>query len=151
MTFQANHPQPLNGNNPHWMQYALELAKKAKDLDEVPVGAVLVLNDEIIGRGFNQPISLNDPTAHAEVMALRDAAKTLSNYRLVDTTLYVTLQPCEMCLGAIRHARVKRVVYGAADTREILNHFSEIEGGVLEDSCSDLLKSFFKSKREKIT
>ena len=149
MTFQANPQPPLSGNDKHWMQAALELAKQAEQVCEVPVGAILVLDNEIIGRGYNQPISSNDPTAHAEIIALRDAAKRLGNYRLINSTMYVTLQPCEMCRGAIRHARVNRVVYGATDTREHLNHFVHYDGGVLHEYCSSQLKKFFKLKREK--
>lgn len=143
-----------------WMRRALALAARAEAQGEVPVGAVLVLGDEIVGEGWNRPISAYDPTAHAEIMALRDAAARLGNYRLVDTTLYVTLEPCVMCAGAIIHARVHRVVYGAADPKsgaagsvftilgtDKLNHRVEVSCGVLEKECADLLKAFFRRKR----
>ena len=101
----------------HWMEYALTLADKAEQLGEVPVGAVLVLNDQVIGQGWNLVINQNDPCAHAEIMALRDGGKTINNYRILDATLYVTLEPCAMCAGAIVHSRVKLVVYGASDLK----------------------------------
>lgn len=142
------------------MNLALELARKAEAEGEVPVGAVLVLNGELIGEGWNQPISGNDPTAHAEIQAMRDAAQRISNYRLLDTTLYVTLEPCPMCAGAMVHARVSRVVFGATDPRtgaagsvfnllqaESLNHQAEVEGGVLAYECSTMLRDFFRKKR----
>jgi len=144
------------------MRQAICLAQQAWDQGEVPVGAVLIKDDRIIGRGFNQPISTCDPTAHAEIIALREAASAIQNYRLVDTTLYVTLEPCLMCWGAIFHARVSRVVFGAKEnygqsrgssTTEIALHsFSrsiDIKGGILGDQCSHQLKSFFKQKRQK--
>jgi len=142
------------------MQAALDLARQAAAIDEVPVGALVVVGGEIIGRGFNQPISRHDPTAHAEIMALRDAAQHQGNYRLPDSTLYVTLEPCVMCSGAIMHARVARVVFGARDPKTgaagsvidlynepRLNHHAEIEGGVLADQCAALLSSFFAARR----
>lgn len=144
-----------------YMREALAEAKKAWAVGEVPVGAVLVKEGEIIGRGFNQPISSHDPSAHAEVMALRDAAKNLGNYRLVDSTLYVTFEPCSMCAGAIFHARVKRVVYGAAEYKtgaagSIVNLFAEpklnfharIEGGILAEECGQLVSEFFAERRK---
>jgi len=144
-----------------WMQHALKLARHAESIDEVPVGAVIVKDNEIVSEGWNQPITSNDPTAHAEVIALRGAAQVLQNYRLVDTTLYVTLEPCAMCAGALIHARVTRVVFGATDPRtgaagsvfdilttKKLNHMVEIEQGVLEPECAQLLKQFFKNKRK---
>lgn len=144
-----------------WMQHAIQLAKHAESIDEVPVGAVIVKNNEIVAKGWNQPITGNDPTAHAEVVALRAAAEALSNYRLVDTTMYVTLEPCTMCAGALIHARVSRVVFGATDPRtgaagsvfdilttKKLNHVIDVEQGVLEHECAQLLKDFFKSKRK---
>ena len=147
-----------------WMQRALELAQQAKAAGEVPVGAVLIRQDQILGEGWNAPIGQNDPTAHAEIRALRHAAEALGNYRLLDTTLYVTLEPCVMCAGAIIHARVKRVVIGAADPRtgaagsvfDILNsdrhnHQVEISQGVLADECGALLKAFFQARRNKNT
>jgi tRNA(adenine34) deaminase len=147
-----------------WMQRALELAQRAKVEGEVPVGAVLVKEDHILGEGWNAPIGQHDPTAHAEIRALRQAAERLGNYRLLDTTLYVTLEPCVMCAGAIIHARVKRVVFGAADPKtgaagsvfNILNsdrhnHQVEINQGVLADECGILLKEFFQARRNKNT
>lgn len=142
------------------MRRALELAQTAEEYGEVPVGAVLVLNNEIIGEGFNQVITLNDPSAHAEALAIRAAGQALGNYRLVDTTLYVTLEPCAMCAGLITHARIKTLVYGATDPRtgaagtaiEVLNHSSmnhkvEIIGGVLAEECGDILRNFFRKRR----
>lgn len=144
-----------------WMQYALELANRAEAEGEVPVGAVVVYQDQVIGEGWNRPIIDNDPTAHAEIMALRSAAKKINNYRLVDTTLYVTLEPCIMCTGAIIHSRVKRVVYGASDPKagasesafnilgeDVLNHKVDIERGVLAQECGQVLTDFFRCKRE---
>lgn len=144
-----------------YMREALAEAKKAWAAGEVPVGAVLVKEGEIVGRGFNQPISSHDPSAHAEIMALRDAAKNLGNYRLVDSTLYVTFEPCAMCAGAIFHARVKRVVFGAAEYKtgaagSIINLFAEprlnfhaqIEGGILAEECGRLVSEFFAERRK---
>lgn len=143
-----------------WMRYALELADRAAIENEVPIGAVLVQNHQIIGEGWNQPIRACDPTAHAEIMALRQAAKYLNNYRLLDTTLYVTLEPCVMCSGALIHARVKRVVFGAYDAKagaagsrfDVLrdtrhNHQIECVSRMLAEECEQRLKLFFKSKR----
>lgn len=145
-----------------FMREALALAAQGAALGEVPVGAVLVQDGEIIGRGFNQPVLRNDPTAHAEIMALRDAAGRVGNYRLPGSTLYVTLEPCVMCTGAIMHARVARVVFGARDPKtgsagsvvdlygeSRLNHHADIEGGVLADECGSLLSSFFAARRSK--
>ena len=147
-----------------WMQRALELAQQARAEEEVPVGAVLIRQDQILGEGWNAPIRQHDPTAHAEIRALRHAAEALGNYRLLDTTLYVTLEPCVMGAGAIIHARVKRVVIGAADPRtgaagsvfDILNsdrhkHQDEMSHGVLADECGALLKAFFQARRNKNT
>ena len=147
-------------NDEDWMQYALSLAKKAEQQDEVPVGAILVMDDECIAEGWNKPISSNDPTAHAEIMALRAASEQLQNYRLPKTTLYVTLEPCMMCVGALIHARVARVVYGATDPKagaagsvfellgtDKLNHKIEITRGVMKDECASLLTSFFQRRR----
>jgi len=144
----------------YWLAHALTLAKKAQAMHEVPVGAVVVYQDEAIGEGWNQPIAQHDPTAHAEIIALRQAAKHLNNYRLIDTTLYVTLEPCAMCAGAMVHARIKRLVYGAADPKSgaagsvfnilqapLLNHAVICEQGVLADACSCLLKDFFRERR----
>ena len=144
------------------MAEALLLARQAAEKDEVPVGAVLI-NEEnkLIASGHNQPISASDPTAHAEIVVLREAARKLNNYRLPNTTLYVTLEPCTMCVGALVQARVKRVVYGAVEPKTgavesahqlfdkgDFNHKPEIEGGVLADQCSSLLSDFFSHKRE---
>lgn len=145
-----------------WMSVALDLARQAAAADEVPVGALLVVDSVVVGRGFNQPILRHDPTAHAEIMALRDAATRLANYRLPGSTLYVTLEPCVMCTGAIMHARVGRVVFGARDPKtgaagsvvdlyaeDRLNHHAEIVGGVLAEDCAALLSSFFAARRAK--
>ncbi len=143
-----------------WMRRALALARRAADAGEVPVGAVLVRGDEVIGEGWNRPIGACDPTAHAEILALRSAAIQVGNYRLVDSTLYVTLEPCPMCAGAIVHARIARVVFGAADPRtgaagtvfdllrsSQLNHRAEVAGGVLAEDCGALLREFFRARR----
>jgi len=145
-----------------FMGVALELARQAASFDEVPVGAVVVRDGEVVGRGFNQPIGRHDPTAHAEVMALRDAAECLGNYRLPGCTLYVTLEPCAMCIGAIFHARIGRVVFGARDPKtgaagsvidlfaeERLNHHAEIVGGIRAEECGALLSGFFAARRQK--
>ena len=144
-----------------FMREALVLAQRAWDAGEVPVGAVVVKDGEIIGCGFNQPISSSDPTTHAEIVALREAAGHLKNYRLVDCELYVTLEPCMMCVGAMLHSRLKRVVFGAADPKtgacgsvinlpaeEKLNHHATFHGDVLAGECSSLLKAFFAQRRE---
>ena len=145
-----------------FMGLALDLAREAGAAGEVPVGALVVLEGEIVGRGRNQPIGLSDPTAHAEIMALRDAAAQLGNYRLPGCSLYVTLEPCAMCAGAIMHARVARVVFGARDPKtgvagsvidlfaeERLNHHAEIVGGVLEAECGAMLSAFFAARRSR--
>jgi len=142
------------------MSRALELAHKAGLDGEVPVGAVIVKDNEIIAEGWNRPISTSDPTAHAEIIALRTAATVLNNYRLLDCTLYVTLEPCAMCAGAMVHARVKRLVYGAADPRAgaagtlfnitnhaALNHRLEVTTDVMAEECGALLRSFFQARR----
>lgn len=142
------------------MLEALKLASTAQAAGEVPVGAIVVKNGVIIGRGYNQPISGRDPTAHAEIVALRDAAKTLGNYRLSDCELYVTLEPCIMCAGAIMHARIARVVYGAPDPKtgacgsvvdlfaeSRLNHHTVVTGGILADDAAQLLQDFFAARR----
>ena len=144
-----------------WMRHALQLAKRAESEGEVPVGAIVVYENEVIGEGWNRPIFDSDPTAHAEVMALRSAAKKINNYRLLDTTLYVTLEPCIMCSGAIIHSRVKRVVYGAQDPKagavesafnilgtDCLNHQVKVDGGVLATECGQILTGFFRKKRQ---
>lgn len=143
-----------------WMRHALMLADRAQQQGEVPVGAVLVQQGRIVGEGWNQPIGLHDPSAHAEMIALRDGAQRLANYRVLDTTLYVTLEPCVMCAGAIVHARVSRLVFGAWDPKAgavssvydvisnpRLNHRLDWQGGVLEAECAELLRSFFRSRR----
>lgn len=144
------------------MRAALELAREAGALDEVPVGALVVCEGEIVGRGFNRPIGAHDPTAHAEIMALRDAAARLGNYRLPGCTLYVTLEPCAMCSGAIMHARIARVVFGARDPKtgvagsvidlfgeRRLNHHAEVTGGVLAEECGAMLSAFFAARRRR--
>ncbi|MCF6194823.1 MAG: tRNA adenosine(34) deaminase TadA [Kangiellaceae bacterium] len=144
------------------MQKALTLANKAEAFGEVPVGAILVKNEKIIGRGFNQPITKSDPSAHAEIIALREGGQTLKNYRLVDTTLYVTLEPCAMCAMAMVHARIKTVVFATKDPRtgaggslhQLLqhpehNHQIEIIEDVLQQECSQLLKAFFRNRRRR--
>ena len=143
-----------------WMSFALEQARKAEKEGEVPVGAILVKDDFIIARAHNKPISSNDPTAHAEIQLLRAAGEELKNYRLPGTTLYVTLEPCAMCLGAIMHARIERVVFGAHDPKtgvcgssqnfmeaSCFNHKIDLASGVLENESKQLLKNFFKSRR----
>ncbi len=149
-----------NEQDLEFMQLALVEAQKARALGEVPVGAVLVSDNQVIATGHNQPINNNDPSAHAEVVTLRVAGQNLSNYRLPNTTLYVTLEPCMMCCGAIMHARISRVVYGAADAKTgcvhsvlnlfdnpRLNHHTMVEGGVLAEECAQVLKDFFKERR----
>ncbi len=145
------------------MQQALSQAHNAWALGEVPVGAVVVKDGQVIATGFNQPIGTHDPTAHAEIMALRAAATILGNYRLPGCELYVTLEPCVMCAGAMMHARLKRVVFGAADPKtgacgsivnlfeqEKLNHHTEVVGGVLAEECGGLLKAFFAERRRAV-
>ena len=142
------------------MAQALALGRAAADAGEVPVGALVVLGDEIIGSGSNQPIGAHDPTAHAEVVALRDAAGRMGNYRLPGATLYVTLEPCVMCAGAIMHARIARVVFGASDPKtgavgsivnlfaeDRLNHHAVVEGGVMAEECGRMLSEFFAARR----
>ena len=144
-----------------FMQAALLEARKAGEAGEVPVGAVVVKDGEIISRGYNRPISGNDPTAHAEIMALREASQEQDNYRLPDCELYVTLEPCMMCVGAMIHARIKRVIFGAHDPKtgacgsvidlfaeKSLNHHTAVKGGVLEEACATMLKNFFAIKRK---
>ncbi len=146
----------------NFMQQAIALARSAAEHEEVPVGAVIVKDDKIIAHAANSPISTHDPTAHAEILALRRAAAMLENYRLPATTLYVTLEPCIMCMGAIIHARVQRIVFGAHDPKtgaaesrysigndSLLNHRLQITGGVCERECSALLKDFFRTRRSK--
>lgn len=144
-----------------WMQAALDLARRGGEAGEVPVGAVVVKDGQIIGRGYNQPISSNDPTAHAEIMALREAAAHLQNYRLSECTLVVTMEPCVMCAGAILHARIARLVYGAREYKTgahgsvmdvfaepRLNHHCQVQGDVLGDECSGLISGFFEARRQ---
>ena len=150
----------MNSTDLQYMSRALELARFAEANGEVPVGAVIVKENQIIGEGWNQPITTHDPSAHAEMLAMRAAAKSLGNYRLLDTTLYVTLEPCAMCAGAMVHARIKRLVYAATDPRagaagtlfnivqhDALNHRVEVTGGVLEEECAALLRNFFRTRR----
>lgn len=142
------------------MRHAIRLAQRAEAQGEVPVGAVLVLDGKCIAEGWNAPITDNDPTAHAEIMAMRQAGRMLENYRLIGSTLYVTLEPCVMCMGAIAHARVKRIVFGAIDNKrgavcsalslanaDFLNHQVEWHGEVLAEICGDLLRDFFRARR----
>lgn len=149
-----------NERDNYWMQKAIALAEKAADLGEVPVGAVLIQDDTVIGEGWNQPISTHDPSAHAEVMAIKQGAKTLQNYRTINTTLYVTLEPCPMCAGLMVHARIDRLVFGAKDAKtgsagsimdlvrhDQLNHKVEVLGGVEAEKCGNLLSDFFKRRR----
>jgi len=131
-----------------YMHRALGLARRAQEEGEVPVGCVVVLQDEIVGEGWNRPIAASDPTAHAEIQALRSAALSRKNYRLTGATLYVTLEPCDMCIGAMFHARVARVVYGASDPKKlVLKNEVVLQGGVLAQECGALLSKFFAAKR----
>lgn len=147
-------------NDEQWMWHALRLAQRAEQQGEVPVGAVVVQGERCIAEGWNQPIQNNDPCAHAEIVALRKAGQALNNYRLIGTTLYVTLEPCVMCMGAIAHARVKRLVFGAFDPKRgavchalqladaaFLNHKVEWTAGILAGNCSEILTDFFKARR----
>lgn len=147
-------------NDLYWMQYAIQLAAKAEATGEVPVGAVLVKNGQILGEGWNLSICRHDPTAHAEMQAIRQAGQALQNYRMLDCTLYVTLEPCAMCAGALVHSRVKRLVFGASDLKAgacgsvfdlvrhpQLNHQLEVCGGVLAEQCATQLSAFFKKRR----
>jgi len=131
-----------------YMQRALALAKRAQDEGEVPIGAVVVFQDQIVGEGWNRPIAAHDPTAHAEIQAMRAAAAKTGNYRLTGATLYVTLEPCDMCVGAMFHARIARTVYGAKDPKKlVLKNQVAIEGGVLAEECGAMLSKFFAAKR----
>src|SRR6185295_17890097 len=131
-----------------YMQRALALAKRAQDEGEVPIGALVVFQDQILGEGWNRPIAAHDPTAHAEIQAMRAAAAKTGNYRLTGATLYVTLEPCEMCLGAMFHARVARLVYGATDPKKlVLKSTMTVERGVLAEECGAILSKFFAAKR----
>ena len=156
----AEAPEAITPEHEAFLRQALELADEAERAGEIPVGAVVVYNGAVIGRGSNAPITSVDPTAHAEIRALRDAAQTLGNYRLAGTTLYVTLEPCAMCAGALVTARVERLVFGTRDLRfgavrskfrladsDLLNHRVEIVEGVLADECLDRLQRFFRAAR----
>jgi tRNA(adenine34) deaminase len=179
---QITSSQHLKKNNPlqkgivdvrHWseegenevdasfMRQAMLLAEKAQAIGEVPVGAIIVVDSMIIGQGYNQSIALHDPSAHAEMLALREAAKNLENYRVLNATLYVTLEPCPMCAGALVHGRIKRVVFGAYDQKtgaagttmnivqhDSLNHKMEVTGGCLQDDCGAQISAFFKQRRK---
>jgi tRNA(adenine34) deaminase len=144
-----------------WMRYAIRMAQRAEQQGEVPVGAVLVKNEQCLAAGWNSPISSHDPSAHAEINVLREAARVVQNYRLIDTTLYVTLEPCVMCMGAIMHARIKRLVFGAVDGQrgavvsalkladaDFLNHKITWSARVLDASCAGLLQDFFRARRK---
>jgi tRNA(adenine34) deaminase len=152
----------MDKTDEYYMRFAIEQAKLAETIGEVPVGAVLVQDDQLIASAHNQPISTNDPTAHAEIQLLRNAGQAVNNYRFPGTTLYVTLEPCTMCLGAMIHARISRVVFGAYDektgvcgscqdlsTSDCFNHKIELQGGVLAIESKELLQQFFKNKRKK--
>jgi tRNA(adenine34) deaminase len=153
-------PLASDMNDADFMGEAIALAREAEAAGEVPVGAVVVKAGAIIGRGYNHPIAAHDPTAHAEIVALRDAAARIGNYRLIDCELFVTLEPCTMCAGAIMHARISRLVYGAPDPKAgacgsianlfadgRINHHTRVESAVRSEECSLLLKSFFKNRR----
>ena len=152
----------MDGADAEYMRAALAQAGKAKRHGEVPVGAIVVLDDTVVGEGFNQPIGAHDPTAHAEVVAMRAAAKRLGNYRLTGATLYVTIEPCQMCVGAMIHARIARLVYGTPEPKAgaiesamrahehpALNHRIDATGGVLESECRALIQSFFEGRRDR--
>lgn len=145
-----------------WMRVALDEAQRARDAGEVPVGAIVCIGDEMVGRGLNQPIGSSDPTAHAEIVAIRDAARRLRNYRLTGATVYVTLEPCLMCVGALVHARIGTLVYGAAEPKSGAvvstvragelpghNHRFEVVAGVLGDDCRDIVQAFFRERRSR--
>jgi tRNA(adenine34) deaminase len=144
-----------------YMKAALALAQQARERGEVPVGAIVVVDDEILGEGYNQPVGTNDPTAHAEIVAMRAAGQQIGNYRLTGATLYVTIEPCQMCVGAMVHARIARLVYGAPEPKagaiesamrahehSSLNHRVEVTGRVLEDECRDTIQAFFRDRRQ---
>ncbi|WP_437615251.1 tRNA adenosine(34) deaminase TadA [Erwinia sp. V71] len=160
LRFSPLETQVSHNNDEYWMRQALTLAQRAWDEGEVPVGAVLVLGDRVIGEGWNRPIGHHDPTAHAEIMALRQGGKVLENYRLIDATLYVTLEPCTMCAGAMVHSRIGRLVFGARDEKtgaagsllDVLghpgmNHRIAISEGVLATECAAMLSEFFRQRR----
>ncbi|MFT5839568.1 MAG: tRNA(adenine34) deaminase [Flavobacteriales bacterium] len=150
-----------NKQDEYWMQYALQLADNAQQQGEIPVGAVLIKDNQIVSEGWNQSIRLHDPSAHAEMMAIRNAGKKLQNYRLVGSCLYVTLEPCTMCAGLLIHSRIRRLVFGASDFKtgavgslynllgdNRVNHHIEVKGSVLAQECGDKLSAFFKLRRE---
>lgn len=156
-------PSYLKYSDEYWMDYALSLAKKAEEKGEIPVGAVLILDNQIIGEGWNHSIYQHNPTGHAEIMALKQGGESLMNYRLLEATLYVTLEPCIMCAGAVVHSRIRRIVYGASDYKtgaagsfiDILrypglNHQVEVTAGVLSAQCSQMLSDFFQRRRQEI-
>ncbi len=160
-TAAADSLQNLNSLDQFFMGFALAEARRAKDAGEVPIGAVIIFENQIVGSGHNHPIGLNDPTAHAEILAIRRAAEKIGNYRLTDATLYVTIEPCAMCAGAMVNARVKRLVYGATEVRagaidsvfqicnnSSLNHQVEITSGVKAEECRELMQAFFKERRK---
>jgi tRNA(adenine34) deaminase len=152
----------MDGADAEYMRAALAQAAEAKRRGEVPVGAIVVLDDVVVGEGFNQPIGAHDPTAHAEIVAMRAAARRLGNYRLTGATLYVTIEPCQMCVGAMVHARIARLVYGTPEPKAgaiesamhahehpALNHRIDVLGGVLEDECREMIQGFFEERRER--
>jgi len=154
---------PFSPQDEHFMRRAIELARQAEAEGEVPVGAVLVKDGQVIAEGWNRSICSHDATAHAEIQTLRQAGQVLQNYRLLDTTLYVTLEPCPMCAGALLHSRVKRVVYGAPDLKagaagtvldlfasQAAYHYADVESGLLEQECREQLQAFFKRRRKEI-
>lgn len=162
LTLSSSSDDLFDVTHEDWMKHALAEAARGGELGEVPVGALVVVGDRAVGRGFNQPISAVDPTAHAEVVALREAARTIGNYRLTGATLYVTVEPCMMCVGAMVHARVGLVVYGAPEPKAgalasamrahetpALNHRLDVIGGVLEEECRAMMQAFFRAARER--
>ncbi len=156
----SNKPNTAQPSDQYFMQRALELAQQAEQIDEIPVGAVVVCDGHIIGEGYNQSITRNDPSAHAEMLAIRQAGEHKRNYRLTDCTLYVTLEPCPMCAGLLVHSRINRLVFGTTDLKtgsagsvfsltnsDKLNHQIQVEHGVLQSECASLLSNFFKRRR----
>lgn len=159
---ETDSPSDLNSIDQFFMGFALAEARRARDAGEVPIGAVVVIDKQIAGMGHNQPIELNDPTAHAEILAIRQAAERIGNYRLTDATMYVTIEPCAMCAGAMVNARIKRLVYGATEiragavdsvfqicTNSSLNHQVEVTSGVKAEECRGMMQAFFKERRKK--
>ncbi|MFZ2450839.1 MAG: tRNA adenosine(34) deaminase TadA [Methylovulum miyakonense] len=160
MGISFSRPPFVKEEDEAWMRHAIRLAQRAQDQGEVPVGAVVAKDGRCVAEGWNTPIARHDPTAHAEIIALREAGLTLQNYRLMGATLYVTLEPCVMCMGAISHARIGRLVFGAFDPKRgavchalsladaaFLNHRVDWHGGVLEEACGELLRDFFRARR----